>query len=133
MSGRAPLRLDQPGQPVRPESAAATKRSRGPTNRHWQATGVAPSLRAMLILLTFALGVGNFAMHKAVLESGHPMLAQMPWFEMFGGRLSLGIEFALLVGAMLLTVTGHPGWGLGYLGYTALNTLFGWLIVSRQV
>ena len=87
----------------------------------------------LFVVLTFVLGVGNFAMHKAVLESRHPMLAQMPWFGMLGGRLSMGIEFIVLVGALLLTVSGHPGWGLGYLAYSLLNGLAGWLIVTRRV
>jgi hypothetical protein len=51
------------------------------------------------IIFTFLLGIGNFAVHKAVLESHHPLLAQMPWFELLGGRFSMGIEFMLLVGA----------------------------------
>ena len=65
----------------------------------------------MAVILTFLLGIANFAMHKAVLESRHPMLAQMPWFEMLGGRFSFGLEFLLLVGAMLLAATGHSSWG----------------------
>ena len=87
----------------------------------------------LFVVLTFLLGVGNFAMHKAVLESRHPMLAQMPWFEMLGGRFSMAIEVILLVGALLLTVSGHPGWGLGYLAYSVLNGVAGWLIVSHKV
>lgn len=87
----------------------------------------------LFVVLTFLLGVGNFAMHKAVLESRHPMLAQMPWFEMFGGRFSMAIEFILLAGALLLTVSGQPAWGLGYLGYSVLNGVAGWLIVTRKV
>ena len=85
------------------------------------------------IILTFLLGVGNFAMHKAVLESRHPILAQMPWLELYGGRFSLGLEFFLLVGALLLAASGHPGWGWAYLAYSALNGLAGWLILSRRV
>ena len=88
---------------------------------------------AMALVLTFLLGVGNFAMHKAVLESRHPMLAQMPWMGMLGGRFSLALEFLLLVGALLLTASGDTAWGWGYLGYTVLNGLAGWLIVTRRV
>ena len=87
----------------------------------------------MALILTFLLGIGNFAMHKAVLESRHPMLAQMPWFEFLGGRFSLALEFLLLTGALLLTASGHPGWGWAYLAYSALNGLAGWLIISRRV
>jgi hypothetical protein len=87
----------------------------------------------MAIILTFLLGIGNFAMHKAVLESRHPILAQMPWFELMGGRFSMGLEFLLLVGALLLAASGHPSWGWAYFVYSALNGIAGWLIVSRRV
>jgi hypothetical protein len=85
------------------------------------------------VILTFLLGVGNFAMHQAVLESRHPILAQMPWLELYGGRFSLGLEFLLLVGALLLAAIGHWGWGWAYLAYSALNGLSAWLILSHRV
>ena len=72
----------------------------------------------MGFVLTFLLGIGNFAMHKAVLESRHPMLA---------------LEFLLLVGALLLSASGHTGWGWAYLAYSALNAVSAWLILSRRV
>ena len=86
-----------------------------------------------LVVLTLLLGIANFAMHKAVLESRHPMLAQMPWMGLMGGRFSLALEFMLLVGALLLVVSGHPSWGWAYLAYSALNAIAGWLILSRRV
>jgi len=89
--------------------------------------------RMIVVALTFLLGIGNFAMHKAVLESRHPMLAQMPWFGMMAGRFSLAIELALLVGALLLAVGGHSGWGWAYFAYSALNATAAWLILSRRV
>ena len=88
---------------------------------------------AFALVLTFLLGIGNFAMHKAVLESRHPMLAQMPWMGMLGGRFSRALEFLLLLGALLLAATGHPGWGWAYLAYSALNALSAWLILSRRI
>ena len=87
----------------------------------------------MGFVLTFLLGVGNFAMHKAVLESRHPMLAQLPWFGFLGGRFSLAVEFMLLVGALLLAWSSHSAWGWAYVGYSALNGLSGWLILSRRI
>jgi hypothetical protein len=86
-----------------------------------------------LLIFTFLLGIGNFAAHKAVLESRHPMLAQMPWMGMMGGRFSLGLEFILLLGAMLLAASGHPGWSWAYLAYSVLNGLSAWLILSRRI
>jgi hypothetical protein len=86
------------------------------------------------LLLTFILGVGNFALHKAVLESGHPLLGRMPWFvHMLGGKGSLVAEFLILLGAMLLVGTGSPGWAWAYFGYTGLNAVAAWLILTRRV
>jgi hypothetical protein len=86
------------------------------------------------LLFTFLLGVGDFALHKAVLESGHPLLGRMPWFvHLLDGRGSLVVEFLLLLGAMLLVGTGSPGWAWVYAAYTVLNALAAWLILSRRV
>ena len=88
----------------------------------------------MAILILFLLGVGNFAMHKAVRESGHPLLGQMPWyFHLLGGRLSLLIEFFMLLGAMLMAAEGSTGWAWGYATYSGLNGISAWLILSRRV
>lgn len=88
----------------------------------------------MAILLIFLLGIVNFAMHRAVLESGHPLIGQVPWLvNMLGGRLSLIPEFVVLLGSMLMTAHGSVGWAWGYAGYTALNTVSGWLILTRRV
>lgn len=88
----------------------------------------------MAIILTFLLGIGNFAMHKAVLESRHPLLGQVPWFfHMLGGRFSLIVEFAMLLGAMLFIEAGASGWAWGYAAYSLLNGLSAWLILSGRV
>ena len=88
----------------------------------------------MVIALLFILGVSNFAMHKAVLESGHPLLGQVPWFlHLLGGRLGLAVEFLMLLGSMLMVSQGSPGWAWGYAAYTLLNAVSAWLILSGRV
>ncbi|WP_363321468.1 hypothetical protein [Novosphingobium sp.] len=88
----------------------------------------------MLFIVTFLLGVGNFALHRAVLDSGHPLLAQAPWlFQALGGRVSLAIEFTMLLTAMLMVAAGSTGWAWFYLGYSAINGLSAWLILSGRV
>jgi hypothetical protein len=89
---------------------------------------------ALGILITFLCGMGNFALHKAVLESGHPLIRQMPGlFSPLGGRFSMVFEFALLLGAMLLAGEGMFGWALAYAGYTALNAVSAWLILTGRI
>lgn len=88
----------------------------------------------MMVVFVFMLGVANFALHKAVLESGHPLLGRLPWYvHMLGGRLTLPTEFIVLLAAMLLTSTGWAGANWIYLGYTALNGISAWLIFSDKV
>ena len=88
----------------------------------------------MALTLIFLLGVANFAMHGAVLGSGHPMLGRSPWFlHLLGGRVTLLTEFLLLLAAMLLEASGW-GWVLWvYLGYSVLNGFAAWLILSRRI
>ena len=86
----------------------------------------------MVILFVFLLGVGNFALHRAVLDSGHPALAEVAWLvEGLGGRASLLLEFILLLAALLLVAGGHPGWAWAYFAYSVLNGFAAWLMLSR--
>lgn len=88
----------------------------------------------MVVLLIFALGVANFAMHKAVIESGHPLLSRMPWFfHMLGGRFSLGVEFLMLLAAMLMVAAGSIGWAWLYAIYSVLNAISAWLILTDRI
>lgn len=82
----------------------------------------------------FLLGIANFALHRAALDSGHPALGRSPWFiHLLGGRITLATEFLLLLAALLLTAQGSawPAWA--YLGYTLLNGFAAWLIVTRRI
>lgn len=88
----------------------------------------------MGLIVIFLLGIGNFAVHKAVLESRHPLLGRVPFFfHLLGGRFSLLIEFAMLLGAMLMVAQGSLGWALFYGCYTAVNVLSAWLITSGRI
>ena len=88
----------------------------------------------MAIVVIFLLGIGNFALHKAVLESRHPMLGQMPWFvHMLGGRLTMVTEFLVLLAAMLLAANGWVGLAWAYLAYSALNAIAAWLILTDRL
>lgn len=88
----------------------------------------------MLLVVTFFLGVANFALHKAVIESRHPLLGQVPWFvHQLGGRGSLAGEFLLLFAALVLVNQNASAWGWGYAVYTVLNAVAAWLILTRRV
>ncbi|MCX7865361.1 MAG: hypothetical protein N2423_10075 [Novosphingobium sp.] len=88
----------------------------------------------MGIAVVFLLGIGNFAIHKAVLESGHPLLARLPWlFYLLGGHFSLLVEFFVLLGAMLMAGAGSVAWVWAYVGYSILNAISAWLMLSGRV
>jgi hypothetical protein len=88
----------------------------------------------MGLILTLLLGIGNFAVHKAVLESRHPLMDQMPWFfHLLGGRFSLAVEFVMLLGALLLVNQGATVWVLFYAGYSLVNMGAAWLILTGRV
>ena len=88
----------------------------------------------MLIAFVFFMGIGNFALHQAVLDSGHRLLGQVPWFvHMLGGKATLITEFLILLAAMLLIANGWPGMIWAYGVYTVLNGASAWLILSGRI
>lgn len=88
----------------------------------------------MLLAVLFVLGIANFAAHKAVLESNHPMLDALPsFYRAAGGRFSIGFEFVVLLVAMLLTFDGWTGAATAYGIYSALNFITAWLVLSGRI
>lgn len=88
----------------------------------------------MAILIIFLLGVGNFALHRAVLESGHPLLGQIPWLTgAHESRASFAIEFVLLTAALVFASEGSFGGPVAYVVYSVLNSFSAWLILTDRV
>ena len=92
------------------------------------------TIGCMAILVAFLLGIGNFAWHRAVIESGNRMIAEMPTGALRSlRRVSLAFEFFLLCAAMYAVSAGSPSWLWAYLGYSALNATAAWMIVTRRI
>lgn len=86
------------------------------------------------VAIILVLGVANFALHRAVLDSGHPIVEQVPGFiHRFGGRLTLAAEFAVLLVALLLAANGWPELAWAYLAYSVLNGLSAWLVLTERI
>jgi hypothetical protein len=85
----------------------------------------------MWIAVTFFLGIGNFALHKAVLESRHPLIENIGKSRV--ASFTLALEFAALLGALWLVAYGSYFWGWVYLSYSLFNGLSGWLILTRRI
>lgn len=82
------------------------------------------------MIAIFLAGAGNFAMHRWMLESGHPVVdaATGPMRRTLGRHSTYVLEFLLLLGALYLAETS---WFIAlcmYGVYTALNAAtVGWL------
>ncbi len=89
----------------------------------------------MFLIACFFLGIGNFAMHKAVVESGHPFVEDTKLYfgRHFGRHGSYALEFVILLGAMLLAYEGTVWIALAYIGYTFMNGLAAWLLLSGRI
>jgi hypothetical protein len=88
----------------------------------------------MFLIACFFLGIGNFAMHKAVVESGHPFVEDTKRYfgAYFGRNGSYAVEFVILAGSMLMAF-GGSGWiVVGYMLYTSFNALSAWLLLSGK-
>lgn len=108
--------------------------AKGPDERHFATDERLRHNGTMLLVPIFLLGIANFAMHKAVLASGHPLLSSSAWFTAaLGGKASLVTEFVVLLAAMFLADKGYPGVGWAYAAYSGLNAVAAWMILSRRV
>lgn len=88
----------------------------------------------MALLIIFGLGVSNFALHKAVLESGHPLIAQLTRRRgARGGGVMLAFEFLLLAAAMMLAAGSWPEIAFVYALYSTLNLITAWLILTNRI
>ncbi len=89
----------------------------------------------MLFVLCFLAGIANFAMQKAVLESGHPFVEQVKasFGVIVGERFSLVLDFIVLAGVLIFVFHGNVFAAIVYLGYTAFNAVAAWAILSDRL
>lgn len=88
----------------------------------------------MAILITFLLGIGNFALHRAVMDSGHALLGRMPWLvNALGMRITFAVEFALLLAALFFAADNIVSGPIAYVVYSVLNSFSAWLLLTDRV
>ena len=88
----------------------------------------------MALIITFLLGMGNFACHQAVIASGHRMLTEIPPRTLRIARASsLALEFVLLCGALYAAKVGAVHWTWLYGGYFLINLAAAWSVVTRRI
>jgi len=89
---------------------------------------------SLALLVIFLLGIGHFALHKAVMESDHPLIGRMPWFyHALGGNFSFVVEFLMLLAALLFIAQNVFGAAVAYIVYSMLNSFSAWLILTGRV
>ena len=88
----------------------------------------------MTLVVIFLFGIVNFAAHKAVLESGHPMIARIPWMrsDRFGPP-SMILEFVLLLATMLFVAQDYQGLAWAYAIYSLCNIASAWALLSGRM
>lgn len=84
------------------------------------------------IIFMFALGIANFAMHKAVMESGHPAIqsTRVAFEKATGGWGGYVLEYTILLAAMSFVHIGYMAALGAYIGYTALNAVAAWILLK---
>ena len=88
----------------------------------------------MALIVIFIFGICYFAVHRAVMESGHPLLGKLAFRAGgWGRRLAFASEFLILLAALALANLGWPGIVWAYGVYTALNGSSAWLILSGRI
>lgn len=86
------------------------------------------------VIIVFVLGIGNFTMHRAVMESGHPLLRQwLGHLRPIGRRIAFGTEFLVLLLALMLAINGWPAVAWVYALYTVCNGFASWLMLTGRV
>lgn len=88
-----------------------------------------------LLFFLFVLGTGNFAMHKAVMESGHPAIqgTRAAFDKATGGWGGYALEYIILVAAMSFANQGFFIAVGAYIGYTSLNAGAAWILLNGRM
>ena len=91
-------------------------------------------IAAMYIFVIFLCGVANFAMHKAMLESNHPVIAEArgSFRKILGPYGSDMLEFFMLVSAMIFANMGMLSVVIFYFVYTLANCAAAWVLFFNK-
>ena len=88
----------------------------------------------MFILIIFICGIANFAMHKAMMESNHPMIseARTSFSKFLGPYGSYILEFIMLAAALIFANMGMLTAMIFYCVYTLANGAGAWVLFSNK-
>ena len=88
----------------------------------------------MYIFIIFLCGIANFAMHKAMLESNHPIMAEArgSFRKLLGPYGSYILEFFMLTAAMIFANMGMLSAVIFYFVYTLANCAAAGVLFSNK-
>ncbi|QTD55472.1 hypothetical protein [Parasphingorhabdus cellanae] len=88
----------------------------------------------MYVFIIFVCGVGNFAMHKAMMESNHPMIteARGSFSKFLGPYGSYILEFFMLAAALIFANMGMLSAVFFYGIYTLANGAGAYVLFSNK-
>ncbi|WP_033925517.1 hypothetical protein [Sphingomonas sp. 35-24ZXX] len=88
----------------------------------------------MAIILIFLCGIINFALHKATMESDHPMAVQMRGIfrHFMRGWGTYLLEYLILLSALSFAALGYTIALPAYIVYTGMNGVAGWAILTGR-
>lgn len=88
----------------------------------------------MYVFIIFICGIGNFAMHKAMMESKHPMVteARGNFTRFLGPYGSYIIEFLMLLAALVFANMGMLMAVFFYVIYTLANGAGAYALFSNR-
>lgn len=88
----------------------------------------------MAIAIVFLCGIINFAAHRAVIASGHPLVRQMQRATvLLRPPVTLGVEFGALLAALLVVAQGNTGWAWAYALYTLGSGWTAWALLTGRM
>lgn len=90
--------------------------------------------KPMYLIIIFLCGVGNFAMHKAMLESDHPLIAEArgSFRKALGPYGSYILEFFMLAAALIFANMGMISSVIFYTIYTVANCAAAFILFSNK-
>ncbi|MEW4467934.1 hypothetical protein AB1K62_08900 [Parasphingorhabdus sp. JC815] len=88
----------------------------------------------MYVFIIFICGIGNFAMHKAMMESDHPMIteARGSFSKLLGPYGSYILEFLMLAAALVFANMGMLMAVIFYGIYTLANGAGAYALFSNR-
>lgn len=91
-------------------------------------------ISTMYVFIIFVCGIGNFAMHKAMMESNHPMIteARGSFSKFLGPYGSYILEFLMLAAALIFANMGMLSAVFFYGVYTLANGAGAYVLFSNK-